>query len=284
MDEWEESSVKIDHKLNLQEGKNYEDIRPGRPLPKDADDTPPWVPFDGRTADWEVEVREKEIKSMRDHPTYQFVMLLAGFTNEKMSKYWTREEAASGVKRKHTPQSNRCGTGLDEELNANASRNDETYHNWYTKTSWADGMIYLTPMVYGHLEESLTALTQRYKHLRDATLRDFMTSPRIRTLFARLVGMGILVSDVLSGKKYSLDSTYKRVNMERNRLMNVFRHVKLVKGGQTWPVTTSTSVLMFDKDTVNPTYASVDTKWDMAQGLKLNNELLQLNKRRKYLY
>lgn len=278
MDGWEESSVKINHmgmKQRLTEGDTYDDLTEAADRPP-----PPWINEDEDTKQWE-QSRENAIKKMREQMTYQFVMLLSGFTNEKMSKYWSRKENASGKK------SAQCDINTEEDYDCGTKSDSKTYHDWYINTSWADGMIYLTPMVYGHMEEALTALTQRFDHLRNAKLEHFIESPRIRTLFARLVALCIRISDVLSGKKYHLDSTYRRIHMERQRLMNVFKHVKLVKENPSWEDVQNgneaEAKLIFEKDQKTTKYASVDTRWDVADSLKLKNELMQLNKRKKYL-
>lgn len=283
MDGWEESSVKIQHlgmKKRLTEGDTFDDVKEASERPP-----PPWIEEDKETQKWEIK-REEAIKKMRQDMTYQFVMLLSGFTNEKMSKYWTRNEGASGRKRGATDSAG-CSVDVPDNYDCQSKGDQKVYHDWYVNTSWADGMIYLTPMVYGHMEEALTALTQKFHHLEEARLEHFIESPRVRTLFARLVAMCIRISDLLSGKKYHLNSTYRRVNMERQRLMNVFKHIKLVKKKMSWEDAKKGKepehVLIYEKQESNPNYASVDTKWDMANALKLNSQLLQLNKRRKYL-
>jgi hypothetical protein len=306
MNDWEESSAKIKHigmKRALNEGDTYDEV------PKTGNNKripPPWVKKDAQTEEWEKK-REDEIKDMRQNKTYQFIMLLSGFTNEKMSKYWTRSESSNkqqsgtmytGMDSMVTPVEEGDGvkpevsTGMIEERNlddidtpvelqgSSASRSNpptkaeaKQYHQWYINTPWADGLVYLTPMVYGHIEEAFMALTQRFEHLQDVPLQAFIESPRIRSLFARVVAMCIRISDVLSGKKYHLESTYRRVNMERQRLMNTFKHVQYVD-----------NQLMFLKSNRNPRYASVASKWDIAQRLKLKDEVLNINKKKRFLY
>jgi hypothetical protein len=69
--------------------------------------------------------------------------------------------------------------------------------------------------------------------------------------------------------------------------MNVFKHVRMVKSTVSWDEAKNgkepSVKLIYEKDERNPKYASVDTKWDVAQSLKLKNELMQLHKRKKYL-
>lgn len=283
MNDWEERSVKIQHvgmKRRLEEGDTFDHVAEADERPP-----PPWIDEDQDTKNWE-EKRETAIKKMRENMTYQFVMLLSGFTNEKMSKYWTRTETASGKKGAINKEFAECSVDVPENYNCGSNNDQKKYHDWYVNTSWADGMIYLTPMVFGHMEEALTALTQKYIHLKEAKLEHFIESPRIRTLFARLVAMCIRISDVLSGKKYHLNSTYKRVHLERQRLMSVFRHIRLVRKKMTWDDITKgnepQTVLVFEKDIQNPMYAGT-TNHDIMYNIRLNNELLEMNKRKKYL-
>ena len=283
MNDWEESSVKIQHvgmKHRLTEADTFDHVEEAAERPP-----PPWIDEDIETQKWESK-REEAIKKMRQDLTYQFVMLLSGFTNEKMSKYWTRNETASGKRGTIRGEGAECSVDVPDNYNCGSDGDQKKYHDWYVNTSWADGMIYLTPMVYGHMEEAFTALTQRFEHLRTAKLENFIESPRIRSIFARLVAMCIRISDVLSGKKYHLNSTYKRIHMERQRIMNVFRHVRLRTKEMSWEDVQkgleAEQVLVFEKDESNPMYASVDTKWDSAQALRLKNELLELNKRKKF--
>lgn len=283
MNDWEERSVKIQHvgmKRRLEEGDTYDHVAEADERPP-----PPWIEEDKETMNWEQK-RETAIRKMRENMTYQFVMLLSGFTNEKMSKYWTRTETASGKKGAINKESAECSVDVPENYNCGSTGDQKKYHDWYVNTSWADGMIYLTPMVFGHMEEALTALTQKYSHLREAKLEQFIESPRIRTLFARLVAMCIRISDVLSGKKYHLNSTYKRVHLERQRLMMVFRHIRLIRQKLTWEDIQNgnepKTVLVFEKDIQNPRYAGVSS-YDVMHNIKLNNELLEMNKRKKFL-
>lgn len=267
MDQWEESSVKINHLglKSLKEGDTFDDV-------KEVDDRPPppWINKDVETHKWE-DKRENAIKKMRQDSTYQFVMLLSGFTNEKMSKYWTRSETASKGKRSMNKETAECSVDVPENYDCGNLSDAKLYHDWYVNTSWADGMIYLTPMVYGHMEEALTALTQKYTHLEDAKLEYFIESSRIRTLFARLVAMCIRVSDVLSGKKYHLNSTYKRVHMERQRLMNVFKHVHI-----------KNEKLVYERRDANPKMAGLTNNGNPIGSLALSRQMFAINKRRKY--
>ena len=115
--DWEESSVKIDHATSLKEGDAY-DENPW--VSKYEQPNPPWIPDNAETLAWE-EQRETQIKLMRDDPTYKFVMLLSGFTNEKISKYWTRKESAS----KGAQENPTCGLEPEFACSISGQRNTE---------------------------------------------------------------------------------------------------------------------------------------------------------------
>lgn len=229
--------------------------------PVGDDETPPWIKKDAEVVEFEQK-RTERIKAMRNSKVYKFVMLLSGFTNEKMSKFWSRNTGT--VTSKGT-------TDAQKE-----------YHGWYINTDWADGMVYLTPVVYAHMEEALTAITQRHRHLREAKLFQFIESPRIRSIFARMVAMCYRLSTALSGHKYSLDGTYRRVNMERQRLMNVFKHVHLKQD-----IINGTDMgLVYDYTDLNPTFVGVNVntlKADVYTRLALSNTITQMNRSQRYL-
>jgi len=270
-------------------------------------------------------IREDSIEKMRNNKVYQFCMLLSGFTNERMDKYWitpsekgsipmvridddgpvenltkvkitekqtmgsgnedddrfnvffeaanrsmwlTRKDLKylAGEKFPRTlfgedqvqlgytidvdinkllddrrkvqgvsmrrPQvqqfgraNERAELGMDQSINMYPEIGGG-FHNWYVSTSWADGKLHLSPMVYAHLEEAHSMLQLKWKHLNNVPLYVFVESDQMRTYFARLVAFNMRISDVLSGKRYHSNATYPRINNERARLLNVFRHVK----------------------------------------------------------
>lgn len=104
------------------------------------------------------------------------------------------------------------------------------FNEWYTSTSWADGRIHLSPLIYAHVEEAYNVVRRKWVHLKDVKMNAFIESKDVRSYFARLVAWCMRTSDCLSGKRFHLQSTYARVNHEKNKLLNVFRHVHLVSG------------------------------------------------------
>jgi len=260
--------------------------------------------------------REFSIDVMRDNKVYQFCMLLAGFTNEKMDKYWvtpsentiqprqipvgnniaprvnadindvttdsdgnithyhiqfpngqvmvaskkvsedagvypirafgsgsiipvrvdmnillgnrTRDAVDTDVPRATTLDGSRT-EGTDQGLNSLPEIGGQ-FHKWYVQTSWADGKLHLSPMVYAHIEETHTMIQLKWPHLKNVEMWRFVESLNMRAYFARLVAFNMRTSDIFSGKRYHSQATYPRVNNEKARLLNVFRHVVLKDG------------------------------------------------------
>lgn len=190
------------------------------------DSLPSWVEKPNPSAvEWEHK-REDKLIELRNNPTYQFVMLVTSFTNERMDKYWN---VPSELGAEHQGTKQVGTTTAPNTLSDIKGKNvDIRFHNFYADTPWLDGIIYLSPAMYGHIEEAYCAITQKYEHLDGVKLSHFTNTPKIRTWFAKLTALNIRASDFLSQKKYNLDSTWSRINFERQRLMNYWKKVKLV--------------------------------------------------------
>lgn len=194
---------------------------------------PPWMVHpDNETLKWE-HTREKKILELRENKTYQFVMLVSSFTNEHMDKYWT---APSEAQAEHATGVREVGNTKGPVCSIKTDKNDsnQAFHRLYIDSPWMDGIIYLSPMIYGHIEESYVAITQVHTHLKNVALSYFVNTPKIRTMFAKMVALCIRTSDFLSQKRYNLDSTYRRINLEKQKLMNYWRHVRFVSNTLTY--------------------------------------------------
>ena len=77
--------------------------------------------------------------------------------------------------------------------------------------------------IYGHMEEAHIAITQRWSHMAHASIEYLMEDP----MYARLVALCIRTSSLLSDKRYSMDKTYLRLNFEKRRVLNYWRHKQI---------------------------------------------------------
>lgn len=230
----DELPSRVENGVKVTDTKHKSDVK---------DHLPPWVeqPTDiDKTLTWEMK-REKKLLDLRQHPTYQFVMLVAGFSDEPMEKFYNNVSEDS---HEHTRASQRAGeisqsncssiagADCDGQKHSNMTKNIRL-HNWYIDTPWADGLIFLSGSMFAHIEESYVAITSTCPQLKHYKLSMF-TETEHRTMFAKLVANLIRTSSVLAGKRYSLDATYRRLNLEKRRIMNYFYAVKGKREEESW--------------------------------------------------
>jgi hypothetical protein len=196
---------------------------------------PPWVESEDSdaTLNWAIK-REENLQNLRGNKAYQFIMLVCSYTDQPIERYWTNIStnshehiagAMSGVNTVGNLQGGVCtsvaGAGKSEDPIKKAVRTFE----WYIDSPWVTGILYLTPAVYGHIEEAYIAITNLNPRLQNCTLGMFTESRRTRSMFAKVVAMCIRKSNVLAQKRYSLDGTYRRINIELRKLMFFFKNV-----------------------------------------------------------
>ena len=81
-------------------------------------------------------------------------------------------------------------------------------------------------MVNTFIDEAHVALTTRFGHLRHTTKTYLMETPKVKTMFAKLVALCMRTSQTTSGNQYELDKIYMRINLEKKKVMNYFRNIR----------------------------------------------------------
>lgn len=76
------------------------------------------------------------------------------------------------------------------------------------------------------IDEAYIAVTGKWKHLKDAPLEFFITTPKVSNMFAHLVALCLRTSRTTSGNQYELDKIYMRINLEKKKVMNYFRSIE----------------------------------------------------------
>lgn len=100
-------------------------------------------------------------------------------------------------------------------------------HRWMMSTPWATPQIYYTPMILGHMEEAHIVLQNKYAHIKKHTIDDIIRDDKARMFFAKFVSLLIRKSDIIASKRYHLDKSFRRINMEIGRVFRVFRDIKI---------------------------------------------------------
>jgi len=109
---------------------------------------------------------------------------------------------------------------------------------WYNKTTWARLHHYYAPVLYGHMREIASVLknTHPQLNLRNVKMKEALPwligkngdagSDQRSFLFAKCVALAIRGSQVLSGKRYGLNSTFVRIKSLRRLAMHAWKKVK----------------------------------------------------------
>jgi len=93
---------------------------------------------------------------------------------------------------------------------------------WYQKTPWAIGKIFFSPLIYGHMHEVHHAVTRCHPKFKHHGIKHLAEHHCF--LFAKCVALAIRGSTILSGKRYGLDRSFMRINMEKRRAMHAWKH------------------------------------------------------------
>lgn len=81
-------------------------------------------------------------------------------------------------------------------------------------------------MILTFIDEAHVALTTRFRHLEKIDKKYFMQTPKVNTMFAKLVALCMRTSQTTSGNQYELDKIYMRINLEKKKVMNYFRNIR----------------------------------------------------------
>ena len=93
-------------------------------------------------------------------------------------------------------------------------------------SSFVDRSDYKEYQLDAHVDDAYLALTSRFKHLENAPKEYFMTEPRVKTAFAKLVALSIRTTQCTSGSMAQLDKMYLRINLEKKKIMHWFKKLE----------------------------------------------------------
>ena len=210
-------------RIEFQKKETYNDTVKVEELQKKAEELrPPYYPkVDRNTVEWEVK-HQAARQAVRQDVLYQFVMMVSAFANLKMERLWTtpseEPKQSSGRATEGGDSFNELGTMTD------MFAKEQLFQHKWTTTPEVSNMMYLSPMMYGHIEESLDIIhrvnNSLPKDLEQLIRRD---NSKYRVLFARLVSVRIKLSNFLSGVNYQLDRNWQRLHKEQNMILRHFK-------------------------------------------------------------
>ena len=170
---------------------------------------------------------EAQIRALRN-PWYAFVIKVAGFSNEEVSKLW---KDIGNDKNSSQPLANTPSLGTFTQIDAAAggkSEEDEKRLGEYLKDRQyflqsveVRGYIFLTPICFSHVGEAVSLLENMCRT--KVNVNALIQSDKYSTYFARLVSLRIQMTRFLSGRYYSLSSNYDRLRTQQGMLIRWFK-------------------------------------------------------------
>ena len=159
---------------------------------------------------------------------YNFVMQIAGFSNESITKFYKDD---SGDKNQAQPLANTPQIGQIAQINAAVSGEGGGQdgkelgdylktRQYFLQTPEVRGYIFLTPICYSHVCEAVSLL-ENMCHTKINV--DNLVGSQHATMFARLVSTRIQISRFLSGRYYSLSANYDRLRKQQFFLVQYFK-------------------------------------------------------------
>lgn len=178
--------------------------------------------------EFQIKNDEAQIRALRN-PWYSFVIKVAGFSNEDVSKLW--KDIGNDRNRDSQPLANTPSLSTYSQIDAAAGGKTEENEKelgeylknrqYFLQSVEVRGYIFLTPICYSHVGEAVSLLENMCNTKVDV---DKIIQSEHSTYFARLVSLRIQMSRFLSGRYYSLSSNYDRLRTQQGMLMRYFQN------------------------------------------------------------
>lgn len=176
--------------------------------------------------EFQIKNDEAQINALRN-PWYSFIVKVAGFSNEDVSKLW---KDIGNDKNSSQPLANTPSLSTISQIDAAAGGKTESdekslgeylkNRQYFLQSVEVRGYIFLTPIAFSHCGEAVSLLENMCNTKVDL---DELIQSKHSTYFARLVSLRIQMSRFLSGRYYSLSSNYDRLRTQQGMLMLYFK-------------------------------------------------------------
>lgn len=144
--------------------------------------------------------RQKLTSAVKADPGYKFLMMVAAFSSQRLTKLLSAEPRKKVVE---------TVIGLE----------DDDVEEWLQAPE-VSGVVHLSTEVYGHIKEAESILQNGFVC---APLKTLVENPVYSQLFARLVSIRINISGCLASKRETLNRTYVRLHQEQTMLLRALK-------------------------------------------------------------
>ena len=203
-----------------------------------------------KAVDFQIKQDEAQIQALKN-PWYSFIIKLAGFSNEDITKFW--KDMGTG-KDKAQPLANTPNVAQMSQINAAVEQGNEgddkqlgkylKERQYFLQSVEVRGYLFLTPTCYAHVCEAISMLEKR---CRQKINPDELIQSEHSTYFARLVSLRIQMSRFLSGRYYALSANYGRMRAQEAHLIQYFQRELGNNGLRTTTYGASSSAGLFKR-------------------------------------
>ncbi|MDA7839081.1 hypothetical protein N9A45_01985 [bacterium] len=144
--------------------------------------------------------RQKLTSAVKADPGYKFLMMVAAFSSQRLTKLLSAEPRKKVVE---------TVIGLE----------DDDVEEWLQAPE-VSGVVHLSTEVYGHIKEAESILKNGFVC---ASLKTLVENPVYSQLFARLVSIRINISGCLASKRETLNKTYVRLHQEQTMVLRALK-------------------------------------------------------------
>lgn len=155
-----------------------------------------------------IHIRHILTEEMKKDAGYKFLMMVSAFSGLRLGNV-----IDMGRRRFNMPDEGHiCENTCGEPSNDNK----------WMEAPEITGVVQLSPRVYGHVKEAEMIVNN------DCTvpLKSLVEHPSYSTAFARLVGIRIILSGVLTGLGNRRDASFKRLHQEQHMLLRSLRNIR----------------------------------------------------------
>jgi hypothetical protein len=150
----------------------------------------------------QLEERRKLSEKVKEDPGYKFLMMVAAFSSQRLSKIVSSDTSVKKV--------TECVIGCDD----NASEEE------WLQAPEVSGIVHLSTEVYGHLKESEAILRNGFLNV---PLKVLVENQKYSQLFARLVSIRMNLSNCLASRRETLDKTFHRLHQEQSMVLRALK-------------------------------------------------------------
>ena len=153
-----------------------------------------------------LHIRNDMTDKIKEDNGYKFLLQVSAFSKLKMNHVMNELT----IRRVGEPQQDMACSG-----SCNAPAHDRADKKWLNVPE-ITGVVQLSPTVYGHIKEAEMIVRNRLSFV---DLKTLVEDPLYQTPFARLVGIRIILSGVLTGLGNRRDRSFQRLHQEQHMIL-----------------------------------------------------------------